>query len=126
MSKGINTFLIISGCHLHENEFKTSSSQNIYVRSAIFDNLFFKMETVVLMLIMPLHKFMMIFWHHTSRVIVVYIGETIKDNLLILAFVEEMRKVSFGQLGKIESFWNFGESHWDEIHRVNEFHLQLK
>lgn len=74
------------------------------------------METVVLMFIVPRHKFMTILWHHTSRVIVVYIGETIKDTLLILAFVEEIRKVSFGQLGKIESFWNFGESHWDEIH----------
>lgn len=68
---------------------------------------------------------MTILWHHTTRVIVVYIGETIKDNLLILAFVEEMRKVSFGQLGKIENFWDFGESHWDEIQRVNEFHLQM-
>lgn len=84
------------------------------------------METVVLMFIVPRHKFMTILWHHNTRVIVVYVGETIKDNLLILAFVEEMRKVSLGQLGKIESFWDFGESHWDEIHRVNEFHLQMR
>lgn len=69
---------------------------------------------------------MKILCHHTSRVIVVYIKETIKDNLLILAFVEESGKISFSQLGKIESFWNFGESHWDEILIVNEFHLQMR
>lgn len=63
------------------------------------------METVVLMYIVPLHKLMTTLWHHTTRVIVVYIGETIKDNFLILAFFEEMRKVSFGQCGQFLGFW---------------------
>lgn len=102
MSKRINTFLIISG--FHASEFKTSSSQYIHVRSAIFNTLFYKEETVVLIFIVLHHKFMTILWHQAFWVIVVYIGETVKDNLLILAFVEEMRKYPLADSERLKAF----------------------
>lgn len=37
-----------------------------------------------------------------------------------------MREESFGQLGKTKSFRYFSASHWNEIHRVDKFQLQVR
>lgn len=94
------------------SEFQTSFSQKIHVRLTVFDNLFVEMGSLVLMVIVPRHKSFTILSHHTSRIIVIYVRETINDDLLMFAFVEKMREVSFDQLGQIERLWTFRESHW--------------
>ena len=78
------------------------------------------------MFIVSQHIFLTIVGHHTSRVIVVHVWKTVVDDKLIFVFVEEIREVSFGQLEKIKGLWNFRESHWNEIHRVDELHFQVR
>lgn len=76
------------------------------------------------MFVLQHHTFVTIVWHHTSRIIVIYVGKTTNHDLLIFAFVEKMWEVYLGQLGKTENLWNARESHWNEILRVDEINFR--
>ena len=91
-------------------EIQTARSQNVHVRSTIFEQFFFHVKDLLTLGVIPLVKGLPRLGFHTVRVVVlgIWYGSHI---VLVCLRIKEMRKVTFGQFGQSKCFGKLGQRH---------------